>query len=231
MGTAQFDHGERRSMTEPDRVRRGFWATLLRWRAPIVLIPLILGLGYSGTVGAQMLWAEVQPDPPPAPIVTCWNDAVEVADECPTPTGVPGLRWAFPSFKPGSAACKPVVYPDNGNPRPLEYTCRQRISGTRATVNYSERSDLERGLNYFANRYDGIRPARTGAGTRVVYRDPSPRKDGTYELTVAYTAYPFAVSVRAVNERLRDAVLSDVVTFRPERFMLVQPPERPRQDG
>ena len=48
---------------------------------------------------------------------------------------------------------------------------------------------------------------------------------------VTAATYPFAVSVRAVNERLRDAVLSDVVTFRPERFMLVQPPERPRQDG
>ncbi|CAN5362572.1 hypothetical protein BH09ACT12_BH09ACT12_34210 [soil metagenome] len=216
-------------MTEPDRARRGFWATLFHWRAPIVLVPLVVGLCYSGAVGAQLLWAPAPPASAPAPVVVCWDRSQHPATECPPPSGLPGLRWVFPSFDPSDDTCSTVVYKDNGSPRPLEYSCKVRIAGTTAWVNYSERSSLDRGLNYFANRYDGVRPVEIAAGTRVVYRDPAPRKDGTYEVTVSYTRYPFAVTVSAVNERLRDKALKKAVTFRPERFVLVRPTPAPER--
>ena len=211
-------------MTEPDRARRGFWATLFHWRTPIVLIPLVIGLGYSGAVGAQMLWAEVTPTPVTAPVVTCWDRTADAAADCPAPEGLAGMRWVFPSFRPGADKCKQVAYKDNGTPRPLEYSCKVRVAGTTARVNYSERSDLERGLTYFANRYDNVRPLAIGGGARLIYRDPEPQKDGTYEVTVAYTTYPFAVTVTAVNERLRDRVLDDEVKYRAARYLVVRPP-------
>lgn len=225
-------------MTEPDRAgastpgpdqssRRGLRATLLRWRAPIVLVPLLFGLGYSGAVGAQMLWAEAAPDPVPEPVVTCWDDSASIAADCPDPAGVPGMRWVFPSFRPGSDRCTKVAYRDTRTPRPLEFTCQVRIGGGRAEISYSERSDLERGLAYFAATYDGVLPVREAGGARLVYRGTAPRPDGTYAVTVALTPYPFAVTVSAANERLRDAALDNRVRFRNDQFLTVRPPEEP----
>lgn len=223
-------------MTEPDRAdastpgsdkptRRGLWATLLRWRAPIVLIPLVLALGYSGAVGARLLWAEVTPAPVAAPIVTCWDDSEAIAADCPDPAGLPGLRWVFPSFRPAADRCKKVVYRDVGTPRPLEHTCTVRVGGGKARISYSERTDLESGLRYFDQRYAGARPVRTAGGARLIYSSSTPRRDGTYDVTVALTTYPFAVTVSAVNERLRDAALKNKVTYRANRFLSVKPPE------
>ncbi len=225
-------------MTEPDRAgasasgpdaptRRGIRATLLRWRAPIVLIPLLLGLGYSGAVGAQLLWGEATPEPAPARVVTCWDDSASAVADCPDPAGLPGLRWVFPSFRPAKGSCEKAADRDTGTPRPLEYTCQVRVGGGKARVTYSERSDLERGLRYFTKRYDGVRPVRTAGGARLVYRSTSPRKDGTYDVTVALTTYPFAVTVSAANERLRDAALKKRVTYRDAQFLTVRPPEDP----
>ncbi len=224
-------------MTEPDRAgastpgpdrptRRGVWASLRRWRAPIVMIPLVLGLVYSGTVGAKMLWAEVNPEPAPEPVVTCWDDTEATAAECPAPAGLPGLRYVFLSFRPAADGCKKVTYPESDFPRPLEYRCTVRIDGGRASITYSERSDLDRGLTYFDKRYD-VRAVRTNGGARLRYTDSEPRKNGTYEATVALTSYPFAVTVSAANERLRDAALDERVRIRADRFLTTRPPEDP----
>ncbi len=210
-------------MTEPERDRPGIGATLLRWRAPLVLIPLTLALAYSGMVGAQMLWGQDAPAAATEQVVTCWDGTEAFAAGCPETTGVPGLRWTFPSFEPGSSQCRKVTYRGDPATRPLEFSCRTRVDGTAARISYSERSNLERGLAYFDKRYQGVRPTRIGAGTRIVYRDPEPRKDGSYEVTVAYADHPFAVTVNAVNERLRDRVLDDSVSSRPARFVQVRP--------
>jgi hypothetical protein len=208
--------------SEPAPTRRGLRATLLRWRAPLVLVPLLVAIAYSGTVGARMLWGEPTRAPEAAPVVTCWDGSEEVAADCTEPTGVAGLRWVFPSFKPGEQRCSKVEY-ENAASGPLEYACRKRVEGTTARISYSERATLEGGLTFFANRYDGVDPVPTAAGTRTIYRESEPRGDGRYDVTVAYVNHPYAVTVTAVNERLRDKVLSDAVTFRPERYLMVRP--------
>ena len=213
-------------MTEPARDRRGLGATLKRWRAPIVLVPTLVALVYSGAVGAQMLWGEPRGGfrDTAQPVVTCWDGTADVAEACPEPTGLAGLKWVFPSFRPGSEACRKVVYDGAGASGPLEYRCRVRVDGTVAQVRYSERSDLTRGLAYFAKRYDGIEPESTANDTRLAFRDPEPRRNGTYEVTVAYADHPFAVMVSATNERRRDQVLREAVDLRPARYLAVQPP-------
>ncbi|WP_323793553.1 hypothetical protein [Nocardioides sp.] len=212
-------------MTEPARARHGLGATLKRWRTPIVLLPLFAALVYSGTVGAQMLWGETRATPTASPTVTCWDGTEDTEEACPEPTGVAGLRWVFPSFRPNTDACREVVYEDAGSTGPLEYVCRVRVAGTKARVRYSERSNLQRGLNYFGKRYDGFDPEPVAAGSRLAFRSDEPFKNGTYEVTVAYVEHPFAVTVNAVNERLRDRVLRQSVNLRPARYLSVRPPE------
>jgi len=214
-------------MTEPAPARRGVRATLLRWRAPLVLVPLLVAIVYGGAVGAQMLWAEPTSTPAPEPVVTCWDGSEEVATDCPAPTGPAGLRWVFPSFRPGDQRCSKVVYEDKGASGPLEYSCRTRVEGTTARVRYSERSSLQGGLTYFDKRFDDD-PQPVAAGTRLLYRDTAPRRDGTYEATLAYVNLPYAVTVNAVNERLRDRVLDDV-RLRPERYLRVRPGPAPAE--
>ncbi len=170
-----------------------------------------------------MLWADIGPRDLPPPVVTCWDGTEAAADDCPALEGLAALRWVFPSFRPDADGCEPVAYQDIGTPRPLEYACPVRVGGRRASVNYSERSDLARGLSYFDNRYT-LPPEKVARGTRLVYRDAEPRKDGTYEVTVALTKYPFAVTVSATNERLRDQALDTYVRFRPSGTLLVRKP-------
>ncbi len=210
-------------MTEPPRERRGLGATLKRWRAPLVLIPLLALLGYSGAVGAHMLWGETR-SPTAEPVVTCWDGSDATADACPVPSGAAGLRWVFPSFRPNSESCREVVY-ENVSVGPFEYVCRMRVQGTRVKVSYTKRAGLERGLAYLGRRYDGVEPEEVARGSRIVYRDPEPTRNGSYELTVAYLDHPFSVTVSAPDERLRDRVLRESVDLRPARFVTVQPPE------
>jgi hypothetical protein len=188
-----------------------------------VLVPALAGIAYGGAVGAQMLWAEPDSAVAPEAAVTCWDGSAGTGDDCPPPTGRDGLRWVFPSFRPAEQRCRRVVYEDAGAMGPLEFACRQRIEGSRATISYSERSDLDRGLAYFAQRYDDVDVRRVADGTRLLYRDDTPRPDGSYEVTVAYAAHPFAVTVSARNERLRDTVLEESVRLRPERYVRVRP--------
>lgn len=222
-------------MTESDRagastgrgpsVRHRLGAALRRWRAPIVILPLVVGLGYSGVVGARLLWTETTPDAATGPVVVCWDGSEAVAADCPDPAGLAGLRWVFPSFRLGADGCKRVTFRDTSTARPLEYTCTVRARGGRAGVKYSQRSDLQSGLDYFANRYDGVRPERTAGGARLVYRDRARSDRGSFDVTVALTTYPFAVTVSADTKRVREAALAKWVSFRDDQFLSVRPPE------
>lgn len=231
MGADPFDHGKPRSMTEPEPPRHGVPATLRRWRTPLVLVPALAGITYGGAVGAQMLWAEPDSAPAAEAVVTCWDGTEDVAADCPPPTGRAGLRWVFPSFQPREQRCRRVVYEDAGPMGPLEFACRARTGESRATISYSERSGLERGLEYFAKRYDDVEPERVADGTRIVYRADTPRADGRYEVTVAYAADPFAVTVSARDERLRDTVLEESVQLRPASQLRVRPAAPGEQPG
>lgn len=210
-------------MTEPPPEPRGLGATLKRWRTPLVLLPLLVLLGYSGAVGAQMLWGETRSSTA-EPVVTCWDGSEATVDACPTPSGEAGLRWVFPSFRPASDSCREVVY-ENVSAGPFEYLCRVRLQGSTAEVRYSKRAGLERGLAYLSRRYEGVEPTEVARGSRIVYRDSEPRKNGDYELTVAYVDHPFSVTVSADNERRRDRVLRTSVDLRPAQYLSVRPPD------
>lgn len=199
---------------------------LRRWRAPLVLLPLLAALGYAALLGGRMLWAEVPSSPPTARSVTCWDGSESPRADCPVPEGAAGLQWVFPSFRPNGGRCVEVAFPDNGGPRPTQYDCEARVDGAAVTVGYSQRSTLTRGMSYFAKRYPGVEPKEQAGGERLLYRDAAPRADGTFEVTVSYTKYPYAVTVSAASLALADAGLDELVQFRPSAFILSRPAER-----
>ena len=201
---------------------RSFGRFLRRWRAPLVLLPLLGLLAYAALVGGRMLWEDLPESTPAARSVTCWDGSESPRTDCPVPTGAAGLRWVFPSFRP-SGRCVAATFADDGGPRPTQYDCTLRLGGAPVTVSYSQRSTLTRGLSYFAKRYDGIQPRTVAGGERLLYRDAAPRADGSFEVTASYARYPFAVTVGAPSLALADRALADLVDFRPAAFVLVRP--------
>lgn len=202
---------------------RAIGRLLLRWRAPLVLLPLLVGLGYSAVLGGRMLFEDKVPAPPTPRSVTCWDGSQAPRVDCPVPDGAAGLQWVFPSFRPKSSRCIEALFADNEATRPTQFDCAQRLQGASVTLSYSQRSTLARGLSYFDKRYPGIEARKVAGGERLVYRDAAPRSNGTFEVTATYTDYPYAVTVGAPSLALADAALDQLVTFRPSSFVVVRP--------
>ncbi|CAN5641909.1 hypothetical protein BH11ACT8_BH11ACT8_32610 [soil metagenome] len=197
---------------------------LRRWRAPLVLIPLIAGLGYAALLGGRMLWADIPDASSSARDVVCWDGSEAPRADCALPSGAKGLHWVFPSFRPNGGRCEQAVFTDAGRDRPLQFDCTQRVKGAQVTVSYSQRSTLKRGQSYFSHRYPGVATTKQAGGERLLYRDAAPRGDGTFEATVSYVRYPFAVTVNAATPELVDAALDSLVSYRPASFVTVRPP-------
>lgn len=196
---------------------------VLHRRTPIILLVLLAGLGYAAFLGARMLFSATPDHPPAARSVTCWDGSEAPRADCPAPDGADGLRWVFPSFRPKSGRCDEAVFSGRARTRPTQYDCVVRLQGKPVTLTYSQRSTLTRGLSYFTKRYPGIKPRALAGGDRLRYRDAAPRPDGTFEVTVGYARYPYAVTVGAESLRLADAALAQLVEFRPEANILVRP--------
>ena len=77
-------------------------------RTAFVLFSIITGLGATIAVGSDKLFAQIDEasETVGERSLVCWN-AVEVDDQtdCTKPKGVRGLRWVFPSFRPGQQNC------------------------------------------------------------------------------------------------------------------------------
>ncbi len=202
-----------------------FGRFLRRWRAPLVILPLLVGLVYAAVLGGQMLWGDRTEEPVAAPDVTCWDDTEAPRAQCPAPTGVSGLQWVFPSFKPRGGRCEKVSFRGPTQTRPVQYDCVQPVAKSKATISYSQRSTTKRGLTYFEKRYAGTKPVKAAGGDRLVYR-AAPRPDGTFETTVVYADHPFAVTIAADSKKVANAALERKVQFRPAGFMRVKPPTR-----
>lgn len=197
---------------EPERAERPLVVRLLlRWRAAIVLVPLLGGLLYAAAVGADKLWADLPDQPMPPALQTCW-DGVD-AETCDEPAGVRGLRWVFPSFRPGTGSCTEVVRDQRRRERPLEWACTARLDGSRVTVTYSVRTSTEAGIAYLRRTFDEP-PQPAADGDRLVFADTGAGPDGRYEVTVAYAEHPFAVTVSCITLRLCDLALDELVDFR-----------------
>ncbi len=194
-----------------------------RWRAPLVLIPLLAGLAYAGYVGADLLWGEPDDVASPGPDVTCWDGAQAPRSACTLPTGAKGLEWVFPSFEAKAKGCSEVTFPGAEADRPVQFDCVRRVSGARATISYSERSSLERRDGFVERRYPGVTPVKDAGGDRMIYRDAAPRGNGRFEVAVTYTDYPYAVTINGASRKVVNRLLRKAVEFRPAAFVTVSP--------
>ncbi len=191
---------------------------LKRWRALIVLLPLVIALGVAAAIGARLLWADVPERVAPAPDVTCWDLTVVPESQCPVPSGVAGLRWVFPSFTPGRSDCTEVAREE---PLPFEWRCRVVLDGEPIRLAYSARPSTEQALSSLRQRYTD-EPESVADGERLVFRLPN-RAEAGYMLAVAYERYPFVVTVTAATIGLRERALEQLLEFRPDDQVLARP--------
>lgn len=199
---AVTDAGERAD--EPASGLRGLLRKVARWRTPIVVIPSLVALAVVGGLGAQMLTAEIVP-PEVEPEVICWDgEVVGSSGDCSAPSGVAGLRWVFPGFRPGRDDCVDVLIAHPEYARPTMYECETEVAGEQVTIAYMQLADVVAGRRYFEKTFTGEREkVRTadGAPSRYVWRQ---RGDDGFELASMYTDFPYAVTVTADRPRLRD---------------------------
>lgn len=191
-----------------------------RWQAggttAVVLVGLV-GLVAAGAVGASLLFAQVpEPEPEPA-TVTCWDGEERAdADDCGQPTGVRGLRWVFPSFRPGDQDCRNVRDDHPDFQGPTIWACFVEIAGSPVRVTYSELTEVAESIAYLEKSHRGVERttvrSRDGSAVRYEWRR---RFEGGYVLISVYAEHPYAVEVRAEDAVLREDALETVVRFRP----------------
>ncbi|WP_138874734.1 hypothetical protein [Nocardioides dongxiaopingii] len=194
---------------------------LKRWRAVIVLLPLLVGIGVAASIGASMLWADDADEAGPEPDVTCWDRSVAPASECSEPTGLVGLRWVYPGIPARAAGCTPEGRTGErgredgqaGAGDTLAYVCPLPLGGDEVRLLYTRHATTEAGLERTARRHEGVEPEEDAG--RLVYRGARPER-GRWSLTAVYADHPFSVTVEAATARLRDLALSELVSRAPD---------------
>lgn len=190
-----------------------------RWhtgRTTVVVLTLVAGLAAAGAVGASMLFAEIPAKDPAPETVTCWDGEQRAdPDDCGRPTGVRGLRWVFPSFRPGDQGCRNVLDEHPSFQGPTMWACDVEIAGSPVVITYSELPDVKKSLVAVQRSYDGVERTTVEAdnGSPLRYEWRRPFEDG-YVLIAVYAEHPYAVEVRAEDEVLREDALATVVRFR-----------------
>ncbi|GAA5140307.1 hypothetical protein GCM10023340_00230 [Nocardioides marinquilinus] len=193
---------------------------LLRWRAVLVLVPLLAGLLIAAAVGANMLRAEPERDDT-VPDVTCWDGAQRPAAECTEPTGVAGLRWVFPSVDPDE--CRQVQARGKNAASVVQLVCRTTFAAQTVRITYTRRPSAGASKAALRKSFGNAEPSTAAGGDRLSYR----ARDGDGLLTarvgVTYADHPFSVIVEAPDSGLRDRALRSLVRFRPADQVRVRP--------
>ena len=204
--------------TTPGRVRRVL-RSVARWRAPIVVLPLLGGLAIVGGIGAQMLTAQI-PEPTIETKVTCWDGKkVLAADACTMPSGSEGLRWVFPTFHPNRDDCLDVLISHPEYTRPAMFECDFKVDNRWVKVSYMELAGVDPGRVYFEKEFPNAKreTVKTAEGTPYRYIWRKYTAEG-YELAAMYIDFPYAVGIVAPDGVHRDAALRELEFRHPDRM-------------
>ncbi|MDO9498136.1 MAG: hypothetical protein Q7J48_20700 [Nocardioides sp.] len=185
-------------------------------RTTLALLVLLAALVAVGAVGVRLLFAEVPAKGPDPVTVSCWDGEQRTnPNACGRPTGVPGLRWVFPSFRPGDEGCRDVLDDHPEFQGPTMWACDVEIAGSPVLITYSELTEVEESLAYLERSYADVdrTTVKTTGGRPVRYEWRRPFEDG-YVLISVYAEHPYAVEVRAEDEVVREDALATVVKFR-----------------
>lgn len=209
---------EQRAASSTGGAARRVGRAIVRWRTPLVVLPLVGGLLVAAGLGARLLLRDVpEPRSASAP-VTCWDGTQEAdGNDCELPRGLAGLRWVFPSFSPRDPGCREAGAERADPQRPLSWTCEVEIAGSPVVLTYRELSDVPSGRSEIRQRYGDaertVVSAANGDPARYEWRRQLPDARG-YELTAMYVAFPYAVEVRAEGPAVRDSALESLVRWR-----------------
>ncbi len=215
--------GEASTLTWARRLR----VVVGRWRAVVVIVPLLAGLAVAIDIGSDLLWAEIPDESIAAPSLTCWDGstAATVAD-CGRPRGVEGLQWVFPSFEPEGQGCRDVLLANPGYKRPAMWACESSVGGRPVEVIYSELTSVASAKAFISREYDGVEAStvsgRGGEVVRHVWRAPADSPGEPFTFTTMYADFPFAVSVSATSAADREQVVRRGLALRPVREMVVR---------
>ena len=187
-------------------------------RTALVVVPLLAGLVVAGTVGGQMLWAEIEDTDDAAAEVFCWNgEGAASRSECPKPRGTDGLAWVLPSFRPDRLDCVDELEQHPEYNRPVMWTCEQAVEGRAVSVTYSQITGQRAALRYFDKLHGDSRVAtRSSDGRSEVFRwAPSQSADGQWRASLLLRDAPYAVTASAADREDAELVLDRRVRIRP----------------
>lgn len=189
-----------------------------RLRTLLVVLPVLAGLVAAGLVGRSLLFPEEETSEA-AEGASCWDGSAPASASggCPAPEGVRGLRWVFPSFRPGRLDCVDDLERDPRLRRPVMWTCVQRVGGREVEVTYSEVTDHRSALRYLDDLHGKRRrSAATLDDAQVVRWGSSPLRSGGWTASVLLKALPYAVTVRTQRRTDTKQVLRRKVDVRAE---------------
>ena len=125
----------------------------------------------------------------------CWNDQVTEPANCPTPTGLQGLLWAFPSFKEDYADCKQIRRPF-AKRKKLAYFCPFTADNPGEGTRYSEWESAAAAHEVIADDVGWPQKDVEREGyTWTVWISENSDENGRFASIVAYTDWPFSVEV------------------------------------
>jgi hypothetical protein len=198
--------------------RDGVLRRLARRRTPLVVLPLVVGVVLTAILGVRLLSSDLpDTDAPAEASVVCWDgEQVAAARACGRPTGPRGLRWVFPSFRPGDDDCRDVRAQHRELGHRTRWECEFEITGSPVVITYSELASAKEGRIAFDQEHAGSehRAVRSKDGTLLRHEWRRELPTGGFVVTVMYARHPYAVEVRAEERALREEALMSTVRFR-----------------
>ncbi|MBF4163674.1 hypothetical protein [Nocardioides acrostichi] len=198
-----------------------------RARTAAVVVPIVLGLAIAAGYGSRLLWHQVAPAASSGE-VTCWDGSgADAAVDCALPSGVKGLAWVFPTFKPAKQDCTDELASHPAFTRATMWSCRQTVQGRAVSITYSQVasvSQTRRTLDRQLGADQRSRSTPRGAGPRFRWQ-PARIADGRWRSALLVGSQPYLVEVTASTAQDAADVLKRRVRVRPASELLVQPSE------
>jgi len=218
---------------EPRRRRRaavGTLAGLLVLAAVAAVAAVMLGLRPSdpdagGPPGPDVVApTRTSPASPARLRLRCWRGTtVKAPQDCPTPSGLRGMLWVYPSFKDDRALCRRIRQPFAPR-KVLGYFCPFTSANPREGIRYSEWSSAasaRRTISRDFSPWPEQAVEREGYTWSVWIRE-SRDETGWFSSALAYRDWPFSAEVVSNTPRAARLACNFVELRAPSTFEPVE---------
>ncbi|MEQ7847895.1 hypothetical protein [Nocardioides kribbensis] len=193
------------------------------WGVVSVVVPLVVLLATAGLIVQRAVSGE-RGEALAAATETCWDGRVTDAG-CELPTGVEGLEWVFPSFRPDEQTCRDFLLRNPQFNRPTMWQCDVVVDDLPVVVTYNELTGQRAALRFFDQRHGRENrtevPGYDGQDAAWVWLDEA--GDRRSSRTLMLQGYPYAVTVESGSTTAVEAAFEEVVEIRPVDELAVRP--------